>query len=96
MTAVGQVRGLDLPHLDCVVLLYVPLTSDAYVHLCGRTGRGALPGVALTVVPEGGARRLGLFSSQLGISVRPLKEGNDSQLQELEGLLMADDGLDSM
>ena len=55
-------------------MLYVPLTSDTYVHLSGRTGRGAQQGVALTVVCEDEAKRLGLFSSQLGISIRPVKE----------------------
>jgi superfamily II DNA/RNA helicase len=54
-------------------MLYVPLTSDTYVHLSGRTGRGA-QGVALTVVCEDEAKKLGLFSSQLGISIRPVQE----------------------
>jgi len=40
VTTEVSVRGLDLPGLDCVVLLYCPLTSDAYTHLAGRTGRG--------------------------------------------------------
>lgn len=73
LTTERSARGLDLAQIDCVVMLYVPLTSDTYVHLSGRTGRGA-QGVALTVVCEDEAKKLGLFSSQLGISIRPVQE----------------------
>ena len=54
-------------------MLFVPLTSDAYVHLAGRTGRSATHGTALTLVPAAEVGRLGLFTSQLGIKVRPMQ-----------------------
>ena len=79
LTTELSVRGIDLPFIDCVVLLYVPLTSDAYVHLAGRTGRSK-EGVALSIVREDEAKRLGLFTSQLGISMQPLlAAGRDAQ-----------------
>ena len=73
LTTERSVRGLDLPDLDCVAMLFVPLTSDAYVHLAGRTGRSATHGTALTLVPAAEVGRLGLFTSQLGIKVRPMQ-----------------------
>ena len=82
LTTERSVRGLDLPHLDCVALMYVPKTSDDYVHLAGRTGRnhlsrsdassGAGSGTALTLVPAEEAGRLGLFTVQLGVSIKPM------------------------
>lgn len=66
-------RGLDLPQLDMVLLCYSPLTSDTYVHLAGRTGRGAaepIPGTVLSLLAPADGKRMGLFSSQLGIAVR--------------------------
>ncbi len=66
-------RGLDLPNLDAVLLLHAPLTSDEYVHLAGRCGRGAAAareGVVLSVLTHGESRQLGLFSSQLAAPIR--------------------------
>ena len=77
LTTERSVRGLDLPNLDCVALLYAPHTSDAYTHLAGRVGRGAgrpskKKGTALSLVPSAEAGRLGLFTVQLGISIKPM------------------------
>ena len=33
-------RGLDLPHIDHVVMFDFPLNSMDYLHRCGRTARG--------------------------------------------------------
>ena len=66
-------RGLDLPQLDMVLLCYSPLTSDTYVHLAGRTGRGAaepIPGTVLSLLAPEDGTRTGLYSSQLGIAIR--------------------------
>ena len=74
LTTERSVRGLDLPGLDCVVLLYAPKTSDTYVHLAGRTGRAghvADRANVVSVLGEREAGRLGLFSSQLGIRIKP-------------------------
>jgi hypothetical protein len=73
ITTESSVRGIDLPQLDCVALLYVPSTSDAYLHLAGRTGRRETSGTALSVLDGAEARQLGLFSSQLRVSIRPMR-----------------------
>lgn len=42
-------RGLDIPNVTLVVNLTFPLTIEDYVHRIGRTGRGGLSGVAITL-----------------------------------------------
>ena len=71
VTTERSVRGIDLPGLDCVILMYVPLTSDTYVHMAGRTGRSTTEGTALSIIPADETKRLGLFSSQLAVSIKP-------------------------
>ena len=79
VTTEASVRGIDLPHLDCVVLLFCPLTSDAYAHLAGRTARGKAlsarggEGVVLSILRESERGRLGLFTSQLGVGIKQLR-----------------------
>ena len=45
-------RGLDIPHLDCVVNFDMSNTIDDYVHRIGRTGRAGNTGNAWTFVNE--------------------------------------------
>ncbi|ORY84236.1 P-loop containing nucleoside triphosphate hydrolase protein [Protomyces lactucae-debilis] len=42
-------RGLDIPNVTLVINLTFPLTIEDYVHRIGRTGRGGLTGVAITL-----------------------------------------------
>ena len=70
LTTAASARGIDLPNLDCVALLFCPLTSDSYLHLAGRTGRAFNGGVALSVLSREEQRRLGLFTSQLGVKIK--------------------------
>ena len=92
VTTERSVRGIDLPHLDCVAMLYTPLTSDTYVHLAGRTGRAQSSGTALTLVPAASAGRLGLFTGQLGVSIKPMTPPPwlASRLAQLEAQRLAD------
>lgn len=76
VTTEASCRGLDLPGLDCVLLLYCPLTSDTYTHLAGRTGRGraeAQSGTVVSLLTSGEMDFLGLFTRQLRISIKSLK-----------------------
>ena len=82
LTSERSVRGIDLPNLECVAMLYVPKESDMYVHMAGRTGRNASAGVALSVLRSDEVGRLGLFSGQLGLSIRDL---NRELEREAEG-----------
>ncbi|KCV71744.1 hypothetical protein H696_01165 [Fonticula alba] len=46
-------RGIDLPNVEAVVNLDLPLRAEDYVHRVGRTARGDRSGLALTFVsPE--------------------------------------------
>ena len=73
VTTERSVRGLDLPSLEAVVLLYCPAASDTYLHLAGRTGRGGEAGLALSVLRQDERRRLGLYSSQLKVAIPELR-----------------------
>ena len=64
-----------MPGLAAVVLPYCPETTDAYVHLAGRTGRRDARGVALLVLEAHEARRVGMLASQTGVSFRPMEMG---------------------
>ena len=73
VTTERAARGLDLPHVDTVIMLYAPATSDTYVHLAGRCGRGAAVaqgGSVVSILTKDQSRRLGLFSSQLGAPIQ--------------------------
>jgi ATP-dependent RNA helicase RhlE len=52
-------RGLDVDDIKHVINFEVPVTSDAYVHRVGRTGRASASGTAVTLVApeEAGALR---------------------------------------
>ncbi len=63
-------RGLDLPGIDLVLILGVPPSADALVHMAGRTGRQGRPGrVAILATAKEADRKLPLMSSQLGLEI---------------------------
>jgi superfamily II DNA/RNA helicase len=43
-------RGLDIPHLDLVIIVGCPDTANAYVHMSGRVGRAMRAGSCYTLL----------------------------------------------
>ena len=63
-------RGLDIGHVDCVVLDELPHVADEYLHLAGRTGRLGRPGKVVSLVTPEEEALLGVITRQLGVSIK--------------------------
>ncbi len=49
-------RGIDIPHVDCVVNFDIPSHAEDYVHRIGRTGRGGNKGTSYSFFAEAGEK----------------------------------------
>ena len=62
----SAVRGLDLPHLDLVLLTSMPSSVESYVHIAGRTGRaGGAAGRAVSILTRRELRQAGSLTRAL-------------------------------
>jgi ATP-independent RNA helicase DbpA len=64
-------RGLDVPALDLVVTLDMPVQPEVHVHRVGRTGRAGHKGVAVMLVAPRDQRRVDELCSTLGFTLEP-------------------------
>lgn len=63
-------RGLDITHVDLVILFNAPTVYDEYVHRVGRTGRYTQSGLSITLGSRG--------------EIKKLVEQNQGQIDELK------------
>ncbi|MCH2100307.1 MAG: DEAD/DEAH box helicase [Planctomycetes bacterium] len=76
-------RGIDVQGVSYVLNFDVPMTSEAYTHRIGRTGRSELAGKALTFLTQADKRWLKATQKMLGREIRRHKEkGFDSGYNE--------------
>lgn len=61
----SAVRGLDLPALDLVVLMMLPDTPEAYMHMAGRTGRFGRKGHVVNIWTRREHDRSGFVTASL-------------------------------
>ena len=61
-------RGLDLPAVQYVLLVGVPSSPSAYIHLAGRTARNNSSGKVITLCQPSEALRLGRIADSLGLT----------------------------
>lgn len=61
----SAVRGLDLPSLDLVVLMMLPDTPEAYMHIAGRTGRFGRKGHVVSIWTRREHDRSGFVTASL-------------------------------
>lgn len=45
-------RGLDIPHIECVVNYDLPMNPEDYIHRIGRTGRAGKEGIAISFITQ--------------------------------------------
>lgn len=45
-------RGLDIPHLECVINHDLPQCPEDYIHRIGRTGRAGAEGTAISLITK--------------------------------------------
>ncbi|NQY82939.1 MAG: DEAD/DEAH box helicase [Alphaproteobacteria bacterium] len=65
-------RGLDIPMVDHVFNLDVPIHAEDYVHRVGRTGRAGRAGCAVTLATDGDERLLAAIEEMIGEKIAPL------------------------
>ena len=61
-------RGLDLPAVQYVLLVGVPSSPSAYIHLAGRTARNKSSGKVITLCQPSETLRLGRIADSLGLT----------------------------
>ncbi|OAF68896.1 ATP-dependent rRNA helicase RRP3 [Intoshia linei] len=79
-------RGLDIPHVDCVINYDVPTHSKDYIHRVGRTARAGRSGKAITLVTQYDVELYIKIESSLGYKLPLYDVNEDSVLNLMESI----------
>lgn len=78
-------RGLDVPDTDCVINYDIPRTGDIYIHRSGRTSRGYMNGVAVSLVREDEKRDFFLIRKMANVHTKQLSFNRAGKLDTIKG-----------
>ncbi|XP_023954298.2 probable ATP-dependent RNA helicase DDX47 [Bicyclus anynana] len=76
-------RGLDIPHVDVVINLDIPLHSKDYIHRVGRTARAGRAGKAITFVSQYDVELYQRIEQLIGKQL-PLYPADESEVMVLQ------------
>ncbi|CAG9103163.1 unnamed protein product [Plutella xylostella] len=76
-------RGLDIPHVDVVINLDIPLHSKDYIHRVGRTARAGRAGRAITFVSQYDVELYQRIEQLIGKQL-PLYKTDESEVMVLQ------------
>ncbi|CAG4959166.1 unnamed protein product [Parnassius apollo] len=76
-------RGLDIPHVDVVINLDIPLHSKDYIHRVGRTARAGRAGKAITFVSQYDVELYQRIEQLIGKQL-PLYKTDESEVMVLQ------------
>ncbi len=83
-------RGLDIPHVDCVINYDLPFQTEDFLHRIGRTARAGRPGLAVTFITDGDVEMYASIESYVkGAEVIKLAEGSQMKNENLIGRPLA-------
>ncbi|XP_052753171.1 probable ATP-dependent RNA helicase DDX47 [Galleria mellonella] len=76
-------RGLDIPHVDVVINLDIPLHSKDYIHRVGRTARAGRAGKSITFVSQYDVELYQRIEQLIGKQL-PLYKTDESEVMVLQ------------
>jgi len=77
-------RGLDIPHVDIVLNLYIPTHSKDYIHRVGRTARAGRAGKAYTFVTQYDIELFQRIEELIGFQIPRYNPPADEVMQLME------------
>lgn len=86
-------RGLDIPGIKLVVSYELPKSVKGYIHRAGRTGRGGIPGTAVSLLLP---NQIALFSKMLRKVGRCIPASEKADLEDVAKSINYDDHLQNL
>lgn len=75
-------RGLDVPHVECVINFELPFQGEDFLHRIGRTARAGRAGYAITFVTESESRTFAKIKKYLEGAQEVVVQPNENLLAE--------------